>query len=193
MAAQPLPFVYYGEPEPPRARRPSRSHPRGQQTLEQPSTAMASLISGSVPLLSLTGPQSTFEAMIQPETNVVTSFARNSAAVVAEIDNLVAGREDEVKPSEYAYTRARSFVESAYGQVKLRENVPEVVPEASVTSDDMGGIRLAWRLGPKQVRANFGANDHLRSYIYFESNLEHHIEDLDVQRLAGGLDWLIKK
>ena len=127
--------------------------------------------------------------MLQPEINAATPFIRNSSAVLAEID----GIEDEVKPTEYAYTRARSFVESAYSQIRMQENVPEIVPEASVTTDDVGGIRLAWRFGLKQVRANFGANANLRSYLYFESALEHHVEDLDLQRLDGGLDWLTKK
>jgi len=141
----------------------------------------------------LTNPQSISEVMLQPESNIVTSFVRNSSSLVAEIDALVAGREDEIKPTDYAYTAARSLVESAYGQIKLRENVPEIVPEASITTDDVGGIRLAWRVGPKQVRANFGANANLRSYIYFEAGFDHAVEQLDVQHLAGRLAWLTER
>jgi len=139
---------------------------------------------------SLFEPQSIFEVMISPQSNVVTSYARNSSAVVAEIDGLIAGREDETKPSEYAYGKARSLVEAAYGHIKLRESVPEIVPEALVTTDDVGGIRLAWRVGPKQVRANVGADANLRSYIYFESDTQHAVEQLDVRHLAGRLAWL---
>ncbi len=193
MAAQPLPLGYYGEAETATSRRPSRSLARTQQSLEQPSAAVSTArpTVGALPRLS--APQSISETMIQPGANVLTSFVRNSSAVVAEIDGLIAGHEDEIKPSDYAYSTARSLVESAYGQIKLRESVPEIVPEALVTTDDVGGIRLAWRLGPKQVRANFGANAQLRSYIYFESDVQHAVEQLDVQHLAGRLAWLTEK
>ncbi len=193
MAAQPLSLEYYGEAETAISRRPSRPHARSQQSLEQPSAAMSMARTTIGPLPRLAAPQSISEAMTQLGANALTSFVRNSSMVVAEIDGLIAGHEDEIKPSEYAYSAARSLVESAYGQIKLRESVPEIVPEASVTTDDVGGIRLAWRLGPKQVRANFGANAQLRSYIYFESDIQHAVEQLDVQHLAGRLAWLTEK
>ncbi len=190
MASQPLPLGYYGESEPAENRRPSRSYPRGQHSMEQPSTSTTSVMTKRISSPSLFEPQSIFEVMISPQSNVVTSYARNSSAVVAEIDGLIAGREDETKPSEYAYGKARSLVEAAYGHIKLRESVPEIVPEALVTTDDVGGIRLAWRVGPKQVRANVGADANLRSYIYFESDTQHAVEQLDVRHLAGRLAWL---
>jgi hypothetical protein len=115
--------------------------------------------------------------------------------VIEEIDTLRAGREDEVVPTEYAYKNARSIIESTYGEIssprsKKRRSVPEIFPEPLVTTDDVGGIRLSWRTEAGQVRANFGATPELRSYVYFESGLEHDVEPLDPQHLAGRLTWL---
>jgi hypothetical protein len=115
--------------------------------------------------------------------------------VIEEIDALRAGREDEVVPTEYAYKNARSIVESAYGEInnphsKKRRGVPEIFPKPLVTTDDVGGIRLSWRTEAAQVRANFGATPQLRSYVYFESDLEHDVEPLDPQHLARRLTWL---
>ena len=114
---------------------------------------------------------------------------------IEEIDALRAGREDEIVPTEYAYKNARSIVESAYGEIynpssKKRRGVPKIFPKPSVTTDDVGGIRLSWRTEAGQVRANFGATPERRSYVYFESGLEHDVEPLDPQHLAGRLTWL---
>ncbi len=194
MAAQPLPLGYCLDIGVDRKQPAPPSYPRVQGSWEQFGTAVAP--ARAKPELSHdpSSHQSVpTEVMIQSKINLATSFVRNSSAVLSEIDALAAGTEDEVRPTEYAYTRARSYVESAYGQAKVPGHLPEIVPQVSVTTDDVGGIRLAWRLGPKQLRANFGAAANLRSYLYFESALEHRAEDLDMQRLAGGLDWLTKK
>ncbi|MGH9687725.1 MAG: hypothetical protein ACRD5K_11605 [Candidatus Acidiferrales bacterium] len=111
-------------------------------------------------------------------------------SVIEAIDSLLASKEDEVPPTDYAYEKARSVVESAYGRVRARMNVPEVIPRPSITTDDVGGIRFSWRANGKQVRANFGARDGLRSYIYFESDRDHDVEELNADRLSGRLSWL---
>lgn len=129
---------------------------------------------------------------MEQHANWRTASHRVADAVVGRIDGL-ATEEDEVKPTKFAYIRARSIVESAYGLIKGPRSVPEIVPEASVTTDDVGGIRLAWRNGPRHVLANFGAEADLRSYIYFESPHEHQIEALDAQHLAGRLAWLTSR
>jgi hypothetical protein len=120
---------------------------------------------------------------------------RWSRPVIEQIDALQAGADDEVPPTEYAYERARSIIEEAYGRIdssraKKRLGVPEIFPRPFVTTDDVGGIRLSWRLGSKLLRANFGARPELQSYIYFESGLEHDAEELSVENLAGRLAWL---
>jgi hypothetical protein len=193
MAAQPLPLGYYEDVEPGRKKRAPRNHPRMPGSWEQYSVGIA-----PEPLRPEFSPVPSrdqnipHEIAVQPVMNVAAPFI-GSSAVLTEIDALAAGVDDEVKPSEYAYGRARAFVEAAYGQALLPKSVPRTIPAPLVTTDDVGGVRLAWRLGPKQLRANFGANANLRNYLYFESGLEHHVEDLDVSRLAGGLDWLAKK
>ncbi len=183
-AAQIFPLGY-GELRAVRRQRLSHQQPRQQQLWEQSNNA-------EIPL-ELRGFNIPIEVMVQPEINTASPFVRDYPSILAGIDGLAAGVEGEVRPTDYAYTRARSFVESSYGQIRRAENVPGLLPEVSITTDDLGGIRLAWRLGAKQVRANFGANGNLRSYLYFESALEHHVEALDVHHLAGGLDWLTKK
>ncbi len=193
MAAQPLPLVDYGGTEEGRQQSAAKDHPRQQPNWEQFGIGVVPMRKERKPLPTSVDPQPLIETTAQPETDVNTPFTRNWSAVLAEIDTLAAGTEDEVMPSEYAYSRARSTLESVYRQIKPPENVPQIVPEHSVTTDDVGGIRLAWRLGSRQIRINFGANATLRSYIYFESPLEHHVEDLDVQRLAGRLAWLTEK
>lgn len=120
----------------------------------------------------------------------VSQLASRSRPVLEAIDALLAGGEDEVVPTRFAYERARSVVEAAYGQVKTHKNVPTLIPRPLVTTDDVGGIRLSWRTSDRQVRANFGARPDLRSYIYFESALEHSVEPLDAQHLARRLAWL---
>jgi len=129
------------------------------------------------------------------ESNSVELLAERSRPVIEEIDALRAGREDEVIPTEHAYRNARSIVESAYGQInspsgRKQLGVPEIFPKPLISTDDVGGIRLSWRTGTKQVRANFGANPELRSYVYFEHGREHAVEELDPQRLSGRLTWL---
>jgi hypothetical protein len=193
MAAQPLPLVDYEGTEAGRKQSPAKNHPREQPSWEQFSVAVVPMRTERKPLPTFIDPQPLIEVTAQPETNVSTPFTRNWSAVLAEIDTLAAGTEDEVRASEYAYSRARSTLESVYRQIRPPENVPQVVPEHSVTTDDLGGIRLAWRHGSRQIRINFGANATLRSYIYFESPLEHHVEDLDAHRLAGRLAWLTER
>jgi hypothetical protein len=117
-----------------------------------------------------------------------------STGAVAKIDRIAAGEEDETRPAEFAYRNARSIVETAYWKSESHLlNVPGLIPSPTVTTDDVGGIRLAWRAGSKQIRANFGATPETRSYLYFESATEHNVEELDVEHLAGRLSWLMAR
>jgi hypothetical protein len=123
-------------------------------------------------------------------------FAGWSRSIVAEIDALLARDEDEVAPTPYAYEKARSVVESAYAEIsrgrgKKPRGVPEVFPKPLVTTDDVGGIRLSWRAGSKHLTVNFGATDQRRSYVYFETNADHGIHELQPHALAAKLGWLV--
>lgn len=193
MAAQPLPLIDYGGTEPDKQPSPAKSYLRHQPTWEQFGVPVLAARTERKPFRTSIDTQPSIEAIAQPETNLNTPFTRNWSTVLAEIDALAGGTEDEVRPTEYAYAQARLMVESVYRQIKPAWNVPQIVPEHSATTDDLGGVRLAWRLGPKQIRANFGAYANLRSYIYFESELEHDVEDLDAPHLAGRIAWLTEK
>ena len=122
--------------------------------------------------------------------SVTAPYGRNSSIVISEIDALKGGVEDEAIPTDFAYQNARSIVESAYGQVRSKNFVPNIIPHPIVTTDDAGGIRLAWRHEEKHVRVNFGATPNLRSYLYFEFRLEHVVEQLDAENLARRIAWL---
>jgi hypothetical protein len=86
---------------------------------------------------------------------------------------------DWVTPTLYAYENARGVV--------------ELFPDLDVpfmATDGEGGIRMAWRRGQKQVRANFGAQPGLKSYIYYESPESYAAEDLQPIKLWNRLRWL---
>lgn len=186
--------------------RPQESQPTVAEELSQglgtTTTYISKFGSGvTVPLFRGLLSEMAFEANVPDTTRSTFGIDAPSVrgwwsrGVISEIDALLAGSDDEVAPTRHAYERARSVVEAAYGEVnrlraKKRRGVPEIFPRPLVTTDDVGGIRLSWRLGTKQVRANFGAQPELQSYVYFESGVEHNAEDLDVEHLAGRLAWL---
>src|ERR1700675_1895497 len=96
-----------------------------------------------------------FQFFSQPRSarSYVESGAQ-SAPVIRNIDALLASGEDGVVPTDDAYKRARSLIEATYAEVnriKKHRGVPEIFPKPSVTTDDIGGIRLAWRNETKQV------------------------------------------
>jgi len=114
--------------------------------------------------------------------------------IFSEIENLP--ENNEVPPTDFAYLKSREIVGTAYGLMLPKQNLVVLVyniPKPVVVTDDAGGIRMAWRKGVKTVRANFGANDHLQSYTYFESDTEHGIRPLDGGSLSDRLKWLVKE
>lgn len=115
---------------------------------------------------------------------------RTASEIVAEIDRLKAGVEDEVTPTDYAYEQARRTVEAAYAAIKPRRHIPTTLMEPWATTDDVGGIRLLWDVGSRKLRANFGAGPGLRTYLYHESPSEHDAEPLNIRTLTGRLKWL---
>ena len=122
--------------------------------------------------------------------SVAAPYGKNASIVISEIDALKAGVEGEEIPTDFAYQNARSIVESAYGQVRAKNTVPYTIPNPFVTTDEAGGIRVVWRCRDKHVRVNFGAIAELRSYLYFESRLEHAVEQLNAEHLARRIAWL---
>jgi hypothetical protein len=142
------------------------------------------------------------EPVLVKKHKIENPLARLSEAVISEIDALMVGREDEAKPTAFAYSNARNLIESAYGKafghVKVPWSVQEVLPNPAATTDDMGGIRLLWHEGTKEIRLNFGADENRRSYLYFEEDLRqqgnnHGVEALDSDHLAKRFAWLMGK
>lgn len=115
------------------------------------------------------------------------------SAVLSSIDGLMTVRESEDVPATaYAYRAARSVVESAYGLLQSgKRKLAPSIPAPIVVTDDRGGVKLAWEHGAKHVRVRFGANPELRSYLYFESQAGHDVEDLQPSTLKRRLDWLL--
>jgi hypothetical protein len=136
-------------------------------------------------------------AMIE-EVEFGNALSRASGAIVGDIDALIAGKEDETKPTEFAYANARRVVESAYGKAFGKAKMPRgIFPKPLVTTDDAGGIRLLWHEGARQIRLNFGASDSRKTYLYFQveaqHGIDHGVEPLDEDNLATRLAWLTGK
>lgn len=131
--------------------------------------------------------------VVRKETKIKTAAIRPSDVIVHDIDELMAGKEDEAKPTEFAYAYARRVIESAYGKAKVTGRVPTVLPKPLATTDDVGGIRLLWNLGARNIRLNFGAARDRQSYLYYEADLEHGVEPLNDENLVKRLDWLTGK
>jgi hypothetical protein len=217
MSAQPIVFGILEEtPETKRSKVPEPKRSPRQSSLQdlQPADLIvADLLAGETPLWRMESPtpvgvdlvgqdlvtQLFPQVFSQPRSarSLGEIFGTESSPVISEIDALLAGSEDEVVPTGYAHERARSIIEAAYGEINRRRfkkhwGVPKIFPKPLVTTDDVGGIRVSWCTENKQVRANFGARPEpeLRSYVYFESALEHGVDQLDAQHLAGRLAWL---
>jgi hypothetical protein len=123
----------------------------------------------------------------------ISPAIRPSDLIIHDLDELMAGKEDEAKPTAFAYTYARHVIESAYGRAQTTRSVPTVLPRPLTTTDDFGGIRLLWNLGTRNIRLNFGAADDRQSYLYHEAGQDHGVEPLDEDHLATRLAWLTGK
>ena len=123
----------------------------------------------------------------------ITPESRVSSQLIAEIEELKAGKPDEVIPTDFAYKTACAVIQSAYALAQLGRNVPRVMPEPWVTTDDAGGIRVLWNSGSRKLRANFGARPELQTYLYFESDVDHDAEPLDAKSLKSRLSWLTER
>jgi hypothetical protein len=126
-------------------------------------------------------------------TDVSIPSLGNLTNIMSELENL--DSENEVPPTNFAYLKSRAVVGMAYGLMLSKQNLFTMlagIPEPVIVTDDVGGIRMAWRKGNKTVRANFGGDEHLQSYSYFESPTEHGVVPLDGGSLSDRLKWLSK-
>jgi hypothetical protein len=108
------------------------------------------------------------------------SNLQSSSKNRSELDALRENVEgDWVTPTQFAYEQALKVLNTCVD-----------LPVAFMTTDGEGGVRLAWRRGKMQVRANFGGRPELKTYMYYESPDEHGVEDLQASSLAKRLSWL---
>ena len=113
------------------------------------------------------------EPIVRKGIQIKNPAIHPSDLIIHDIDELMAGKEDEEKPTQFAYAYARRVVESAYGKAKITGTLATIVPKPVATTDDAGGIRLLWNLGAKNVRLNFGAAQDRQSYLYYEAGQDH--------------------
>ena len=118
---------------------------------------------------------------------------RVSSQIIEEIEQLRAGVEDEVMPTQFAYQNAYTVIQSAYSQADPGRNVPRFNPVPWATTDDAGGIRVIWNFGARKLRANFGARPDLETYLYHESDTDSDAEPLDPESLKSRLKWLTER
>ena len=100
--------------------------------------------------------------------------------------------EDEygiLRPTEYAFRTAMKLVVDAY--YILGDNFPK----ASLGTDDLGSIRLAWqnRNADCRVRLFCPSNAEGKAYIYHQKNQEYKSEDIiSASTLVHWLEWFNK-
>lgn len=99
-------------------------------------------------------------------------------------------RGDWEPPTDYAYRVAVNLAVDAYFQI-AELHPGTVLPTPFASTDDSGGVRIAWRLQGKQVRVNIGGKPELRSYIYFQSPAGPGVETPQAAVLADRLYWLV--
>lgn len=117
-------------------------------------------------------------------------------AVVNDLVQLQANADEEglERPTEYAYGHAAQVIGCAYSMFWLRESLEyNKLVKPNITTDDLGGIRISWRISGRILRANFGADSEHRSYLYFEDGQLHGVEGLGGETLAERLRWLVRK
>ena len=95
-------------------------------------------------------------------------------------------------PTDFAYRKAQAIVGGAYARLRMAApNIYGAAPGPEISADDMGGVRVSWRSSRKKLRANFGANQDLKSYLYFEEGDLHGVERLNEGTLRERLRWLV--
>jgi hypothetical protein len=135
-----------------------------------------------------------FRAASSAQSSIASTIVsdRQLASVIDEIASLLmTADEDEVRPTEYAYTTVFRVLSSAYTLARLDAPAHyRRLPRPSVSADDVGGIRVRWLYEGRDLRTNFAAHPELRSYIYYEAGARHGIDSLDGDTLAEKLRWL---
>jgi hypothetical protein len=117
------------------------------------------------------------------------------ARVTKQIEEIFLLNEDDwVPPTEYSRSSAGRLVAAAYTLTRLEDpHCYELIPEAILTTDDQGGVRITWRCNGREIRANFGGQPDLRTYLYHESGTQYGIEELNDRSLSDRLRWIVAR
>jgi hypothetical protein len=125
----------------------------------------------------------------------VTAVSSVTDARLAElrdgITELKMNPELEWTPTAFALSSGVRVLSDAYAILRLSSNMYYGLPRPSFTTDEDGGVRARWVHNRNEVRANCGADSLRRSYLYFEADQAHGIEQLRPDLVAGRLQWLL--
>ncbi len=93
---------------------------------------------------------------------------------------------DFVKPTKASFDLAKGLVEGAYTEIT------QDIPSPKVIADEVGGIRLRWVKGEKEIRLSCHRDSALQSYIYHQKGEVHGlVYDVTPEKLIYWLRWLI--
>jgi hypothetical protein len=152
----------------------------------------------------VSGPEKAFridvtEIVPEPKKPIIRDFTEHKRHVflglldvrtrlaITRLWELLNNDEDEVKPSNYAFSIVWNLLLSAAR--RLSGGLPNCV----VYTDDEGGIRCEWKQAPRQVRLVIPARSHGRHYIYHEEGDHYSVEEtVSPETLAIWLRWLIR-
>jgi hypothetical protein len=112
-------------------------------------------------------------------------------AIASQMDSLPTSDDVEVRPTNYAYLRAKQSVLAAYVSMLSEKTERIRIPTHPIIgTDDVGGVLVSWASGDKYVAVKFGAQPDSRSFVYFEQGEDHHALDLSEKNLLEKLKWL---
>jgi hypothetical protein len=112
----------------------------------------------------------------------------NNRAIVSRLLELLDYDEDEVRPTNYAFSTAWNLLLTAVW------HLPHGLPDAVAYTDEDGGIRCEWRHASRQLRLIVPAESHGRHYIYHEEGDNYSAEDpVSPETLAVWLRWLTER
>ncbi len=117
----------------------------------------------------------------------------SDSKLIALIDGLARLRAEDSAdlPSAFAFENALCVVASALALARAEKPSAYLgLPDPAFGTDNLGGVRLAWVKNGRELRANFGGQPDLRSYLYHQAGFEHDIEKLETESLLARLYWL---
>lgn len=124
---------------------------------------------------------------IQDEIGVQAG-SKSRDSLLRLVDLLEGSGEDEygeVGPTQHAFKSAYRLIDSAEKQIVANTT-------GSPCVDSLGGIRVTWKLGDREVRLICPATNNDAVYLYHQSEAEHLVSrEVTAKLLADKLLWLL--